>query len=121
MSDNDVLKRWQTERRVHPEPTDTWSRIAIWLLVFAACYFAGHIVYGFTVEEPPIKPTPYLSQWELARIDECRMMGHEYQLLVEKMQTQAIKRSAHPLLHEAQRARMALRLLSCRRDVEGML
>ena len=116
---DDILARWRAERRL-PEPPDAWGRVALWLLLLGAVPLVAHITFSLVFRRPPEKPIErLLTPAQRVQIERCREIGKDFQVALG-MSLKGLRGTTHPYLHEAQRARLALALRECGRDVERM-
>ena len=116
---DDLLARWRAERR-QPEPPDAWGRVAFWLLAVAGTCLAAHVTFSLVFRRPPEQPIErLLTPAQRVQIEECKEIGKDFQVALG-VSLEGLRGTTHPYLHEAQRARLALALRECGRDVERM-
>ena len=114
-----MIARWRAAR--HPfEPPDAWGRIAFWLLLVAGISLAAHVTFSLVLRRPPEAPIErLLTPAQRVQIEECKEIGKDFQVALG-VSLEGLRGTTHPYLHEAQRARLALALRECGRDVERM-
>ena len=120
-NDDPLFARYRAEPQRQPRRPVRWPHRLFWLvLAFPWLSVCTVLLTWFHLMKPTAEPSlPHLTPAQRERIERCFEIGAEYREVLGSSLS-GLRGSTHPYLHEAQRARLALLMRECGRDVRGM-